>query len=112
MVIKAFRIRIASFDRRKIIFDYFDRGDDKRRAFSSPIARLVRAFFTLDREFLLSVLFLSILFLLLLRVLLTELSTVLLALLITELFSIGSPFLFTPFGSAFMFFVHRLHTTY
>ncbi len=52
IVVKAFRIRIASFDRRKIIFDYFERGDDKRRAFGSPLARLVRAFFTLDREFL------------------------------------------------------------
>lgn len=43
IVVKAFRIRIASFDRRKIIFDYFERGDDKRRAFGSPSARLVRA---------------------------------------------------------------------
>jgi len=37
IVVKAFRIRIASFDRRKIIFDYFERGDDKRRAFGSPL---------------------------------------------------------------------------
>ncbi len=33
MVVKAFGICIASFDRRKIIFDYFERGSNKRRAF-------------------------------------------------------------------------------
>ena len=43
MVVETFRIRIRSVNLRKIIFDYFERGGDKRRAFGSPSARLVRA---------------------------------------------------------------------
>ena len=43
MGVKAFRIRIASLDRQKIFSHIFERGDDKRRAFGSPVTRLVRA---------------------------------------------------------------------
>lgn len=48
IVVKAFGIRRGPFNRRKIIFDYFERGSNKRRAFACDSARLVRAFFTLD----------------------------------------------------------------
>ena len=38
MVVKTFRVRIASVDRQKIIFDHFERGSNKRPAFSCDVS--------------------------------------------------------------------------
>lgn len=52
MIVKTFRIVLCPFDRRKIVYNFFDRGSNKRRAFACDFVRLVRTFFTLVREFI------------------------------------------------------------